>query len=183
LITNTYEDLATGVWQKFGLTVDRITWIEHYGAQAYGVRIDETFDWITPKRQGDRLVSPQWRPGSRQELEQRIGQPFADVRRLDVRFIDTRPATVGAQHAAPLLPEGDALAQDLRNGHLGRPVLPKELRALIHRRAQEKSVSSQRWSTLIRNHAKGILVYDFCMAVTVTFRILYVFVVIEHASR
>jgi len=25
---------------------------------------------------------------------------------------------VGAQHAAPLLPEGDALAQNLRDGHL-----------------------------------------------------------------
>jgi hypothetical protein len=24
-----------------------------------------------------------WRPGSRQELEQRIGQPFAAVRRLE----------------------------------------------------------------------------------------------------
>jgi hypothetical protein len=39
---------------------------------------------------------------------------------LDVRFINTLPATVGAQHAAPLLPEGYAQAQDLRNGHLGR---------------------------------------------------------------
>jgi hypothetical protein len=37
---------------------------------------------------------------------------------LDVCCINTRPATVGAQRAAPLLPEGDALAQDLRNGHL-----------------------------------------------------------------
>ena len=36
----------------------------------------------------------------------------------DVRFINTLAATVGAQHAAPLLPEGDALAQDLRKGHL-----------------------------------------------------------------
>jgi hypothetical protein len=37
---------------------------------------------------------------------------------LDVCFINTLPAAVGAQHAAPLLPEGYALAQDLRNGHL-----------------------------------------------------------------
>jgi len=82
-ITNTYEDLATGVWQKLGLPVDQVTWMEHYGAQAYGVRIDETFDWVTLERQGDRLVSPVWRPGSRQELEQRIGQPFAAVRCLE----------------------------------------------------------------------------------------------------
>jgi hypothetical protein len=82
-ITNTYEDLATGVWQKFGLRVDQVTWIEHYGVQEGGVRIDETFDWVTLERQGDRLVSPVWRPGSRQELEQRIGQPFAAVRLLE----------------------------------------------------------------------------------------------------
>jgi DNA replication protein DnaC len=75
--------------------------------------------------------------------------------------------------------------QQLNAGKTARrllAVLPKELRALIHRRAQEKSVSSQRWSTFIRNHAKGILACDFCVAVTATFRILYVFVVIEHAS-
>jgi putative transposase len=46
-----------------------------------------------------------------------------------------------------------------------------------------KCSSSQRWSTFIRNHAKGIVACDFCVAVTVTFRILYVFVIIEHASR
>ena len=46
-----------------------------------------------------------------------------------------------------------------------------------------KRCPSQRWSTFIRNHAKGIVACDFCVVVTATFRILYVFVVIEHASR
>jgi transposase InsO family protein len=46
-----------------------------------------------------------------------------------------------------------------------------------------KRGQSQRWSTFIRNHAKGIIACDFCVVVTATFRVLYVFVVIEHASR
>jgi transposase InsO family protein len=104
----------------------------------------------------------------------------------------------------------------------GRPVLPKDLQALIRRMALEnptwgqerianelllklglkvsprtvrkympdhcvgrpgKRGQSQRWSTFIRNHAKGIIACDFCVVVTTTFRVLYVFVVIEHASR
>ena len=35
----------------------------------------------------------------------------------------------------------------------------------------------------MKNHAKGILACDFFVAVTVTFRMLYVFVVIEHRRR
>ncbi len=46
-----------------------------------------------------------------------------------------------------------------------------------------KHGQSQRWSTFIRNHAKGIVACDFCVTVTATFRMLYVFVIIEHTSR
>jgi len=42
---------------------------------------------------------------------------------------------------------------------------------------------TQRWSNFIRNHATGILACDFCVAITATFHILYVFVVIEHKRR
>jgi hypothetical protein len=41
----------------------------------------------------------------------------------------------------------------------------------------------QRWSTFLTNHAKAILACDFFIAVTATFRMLYVFVVIEHSTR
>jgi putative transposase len=40
-----------------------------------------------------------------------------------------------------------------------------------------------RWSTFLRLHAQGIIACDFFVAVTATFRPLYVFVVIEHRSR
>ena len=41
----------------------------------------------------------------------------------------------------------------------------------------------QRWSTFLSNHAKAIIACDFFVAVTATFRSLYVFVVIHHATR
>jgi hypothetical protein len=44
-------------------------------------------------------------------------------------------------------------------------------------------VADQRWSTFLKNHAKAILACDFFVAVTATFRMLYVFVVIEHGTR
>jgi transposase InsO family protein len=39
------------------------------------------------------------------------------------------------------------------------------------------------WSSFLRLHAQGIIACDFFVAVTATFRQLYVFVVIEHRSR
>ncbi|OGA41359.1 MAG: hypothetical protein A3G24_06335 [Betaproteobacteria bacterium RIFCSPLOWO2_12_FULL_62_13] len=41
----------------------------------------------------------------------------------------------------------------------------------------------QRWSRFLKNHAKGILACDLFVAVTATFRMLYVCVVIEHGAR
>ena len=41
----------------------------------------------------------------------------------------------------------------------------------------------QRWATFQRNHAKAIVAGDFFVAVTATFRLLYVFVLIHHGSR
>jgi hypothetical protein len=43
--------------------------------------------------------------------------------------------------------------------------------------------ADQRWRTFLRNHADAIVACDFFVAVTVSFKVLYVFVVIEHASR
>jgi transposase InsO family protein len=69
---------------------------------------------------------------------------------------------------------------------LGLKVSPRTVRKYMPNHcvgSPGKRRQTQRWSTFIRNHAKGIIACDFCVAVTATFRILYVFVVIEHASR
>src|SRR5215475_4911101 len=109
-----------------------------------------------------------------------------------------------------------------RKSQAGRPRIPAELQALIHRMAQDNPtsgeerianelllklglrvsprtvrkyipkrvhpgrghrVSSQRWRTFVRNHAMTIIACDFCVVVTATFRLLYVFVIMEHATR
>src|SRR5262252_6913673 len=106
-----------------------------------------------------------------------------------------------------------------RKSQAGRPRIPAELQALIHRMAQDNPtwgeerianelllklglrvsprtvrkyipkrvhpgrghrVSSQRWRTFVRNHAMAIIACDFCVVVTATFRLLYVFVIMEH---
>jgi putative transposase len=92
----------------------------------------------------------------------------------------------------------------------GRPPIPADLQALTRRMAHElllklglrvsprtarkylptrlnsgrgKRATSQRWRTFVRTHARAIVACDFCVVVTATFRFLYVFVVMEHATR
>jgi putative transposase len=42
-----------------------------------------------------------------------------------------------------------------------------------------RSRDDQRWATFLKNHAQVIIVCDFCVAVTATFRMLYVLVVMS----
>jgi transposase InsO family protein len=69
---------------------------------------------------------------------------------------------------------------------LGLQVSPRTVRKYMPNHcvgSPGKRRQTQCWSAFIRNHAKGILACDFCVAVTATFHMLYVFAVIEHASR
>jgi transposase InsO family protein len=69
---------------------------------------------------------------------------------------------------------------------LGLRVSPRTVRIYRPKRLNREPgtrATAQRWSTFVRNHAQAIVACDFCVAVTATFRLLYVFVVIEHASR
>jgi hypothetical protein len=69
---------------------------------------------------------------------------------------------------------------------LGLRVSPRAVRKYMPKRAdygRGKHAMSQRWSTFVRNHAQAIVACDFCVVVTATFRLLYVFALMEHATR
>jgi len=69
---------------------------------------------------------------------------------------------------------------------LGLRVSPRTVQKYLPKRLDRgpsKGATSQRWLTFVRNHAQAIVACDFCVAVTATFRIFYVFVVIEHTTR
>jgi putative transposase len=66
---------------------------------------------------------------------------------------------------------------------LGIQVSPRTVRKYMPKRTDCQPRGDQRWSTFLKNHAKAIVACDFFVAVTATFRLLCVFVVIEHGSR
>ncbi len=66
---------------------------------------------------------------------------------------------------------------------LGIQVSPRTVNKYLPTRPTRRPRGDMRWSTFLRLHAQGIIACDFFLAVTVTFRQLYVFVVIEHRSR
>jgi len=62
-------------------------------------------------------------------------------------------------------------------------VSPRTVGKYMPKRPPGQPRGDQRWSTFLKNHAMEILACDFFVAVTATFRMLYVFVVIEHGTR
>ena len=66
---------------------------------------------------------------------------------------------------------------------LGLLVSSRTVAKYLPRPAPGRPRGDQRWSTFLRNHARGVIACDFLVAVTSTFRVLYVLVVIEHHSR
>jgi putative transposase len=69
---------------------------------------------------------------------------------------------------------------------LGLRVSPRTVRKYLPTHLDSgrgQRVRSQRWRTFVANHAQAIVACDFCVVVTATFRLLYVFVVMEHATR
>ena len=66
---------------------------------------------------------------------------------------------------------------------LGLRVSPRTVRKYLPRPTLGRPRGDQYWSTFLKNHAQAIVACDFFVAVTSTFRVLYVLVVIEHHSR
>ncbi len=66
---------------------------------------------------------------------------------------------------------------------IGIHVSPRTVNKYLPRRPRGRPRGDLRWKTFLRLHAQGIIACDFFVAVTATFRLLYVFVVIEHRSR
>jgi putative transposase len=69
---------------------------------------------------------------------------------------------------------------------LGLRVSPRTVRKYMPTRLDHgrgPRLASQRWRTFVRNHAQAIVACDFCVVVTATFRLLYVFVIMHHGTR
>jgi putative transposase len=69
---------------------------------------------------------------------------------------------------------------------LGLRVSPRTVRKYLPWRLDRGGshrVSSQRWQTFVRNLTQAIIACDCCLVVRPTFRLLYVFVVMGHATR
>ena len=66
---------------------------------------------------------------------------------------------------------------------LGVRISPRTVRKYLPKRPPGRPRGDQRWSTFLQNHARAVLACDFFVVVTATFRLLYVFVIIEHGSR
>jgi hypothetical protein len=69
---------------------------------------------------------------------------------------------------------------------LGIGVSPRTVRKYMPGRTVEGPDgwrTDQRWMTFVRNHAESVVACDFFTVVTAMFKVLYVFVVVEHATR
>jgi transposase InsO family protein len=66
---------------------------------------------------------------------------------------------------------------------IGIQVSPRTVRRYMPPPPLRPRIPSQRWVTFVRNHAKAIIAWDFFIIVTATFRLVYVFVIMEVRTR
>jgi putative transposase len=105
-----------------------------------------------------------------------IGRPKIpkDLRQLILGMARDNPTWGQARIAAELLVK------------LGIKVSPRTVQKYLPEdpiSGRRRAAPSQRWMTFVRNHAKVMLACDFFVSVTVHFRMIYVFVIMEVGSR
>ena len=67
---------------------------------------------------------------------------------------------------------------------LGIRVSPRTVRRYMpSRNGPPTRPGSQAWATFVRNHARAMLACDFLVAVTATFRTIYIFIVMDIGTR
>ncbi len=66
---------------------------------------------------------------------------------------------------------------------LGIRVSPRTVRKYINRERPAGGSNDQGWTAFVRNQAKAIVACDFFISITLTFRVLYVFVAMDIGSR
>jgi transposase InsO family protein len=66
---------------------------------------------------------------------------------------------------------------------IGIRISPRTVRRYIPKTPKRPTDPKQRWTTFVHNHAKAIIASDFFVVATATFQLVYVFVVMEIASR
>ena len=66
---------------------------------------------------------------------------------------------------------------------IGIQISPRTVRRYMPMQPKRPTVPSQRWLTLVRNHAKAIIAADFFVVATATFRLVYVLVIMEIGTR
>jgi putative transposase len=127
------------------------------------VKPDTLIRW---HRKGFRLF---WRWKSKPRGRPRVP---AELQKLIVEMANENPTWGEERIAAELLLK------------LGIRVSPRTVRRYMpDDTGSRRGPSSQRWMTFVRNHAQGILACDFFVGVTASFRVLYVFIVMEVGTR
>jgi putative transposase len=144
-----------------------LVWLARWFDWRQALAVVQPATLIRWHRQGFRLF---WR------WKSRPGRPRlpADLRTLIRRMARENPTWGEGRIANELLLK------------LGLRVSPRTVRKYVPtrpHRGRDQHLPSQRWRTFVRNHAQAIVACDSCVVVTATFRVLYVFVVMEHASR
>jgi len=76
----------------------------------------------------------------------------------------------------------ERIAAELRV-KLGIRVSPRTVRRYLPATTPRATQGLQAWVTFVRNHSRSVLACDFFVAVTATFRVVYVFVVLEIGTR